>query len=113
MKGKKKSSSKLNFKKKTGNNITFDFSSNKPDADSFPFSVWAKLTREAVSGHSDELLKVSDYSGIYELRSAIAAHLSSFRGMSVDPDQIIVGAGTEYLYGLLIKLLGKDKKTAI
>lgn len=113
VKDKKKSSSKLNFKKKTRNNITFDFSSNKPDADSFPFSVWAKLTREAVSGHSDELLKVSDYSGIYELRSAIAAHLSSFRGMSVDPDQIIVGAGTEYLYGLLIKLLGKDKKYCI
>lgn len=113
VKGKKKSSSNLNFKKKTRNNITFDFSSNKPDADSFPFSVWAKLTREAVSGHSDELLKVSDYSGIYELRSAIAAHLSSFRGMSVDPDQIIVGAGTEYLYGLLIKLLGKDKKYCI
>ncbi len=113
VKVKKKSSSKLNFKKKTRNNITFDFSSNKPDADSFPFSVWAKLTREAVSGHSDELLKVSDYSGIYELRSAIAAHLSSFRGMSVDPDQIIVGAGTEYLYGLLIKLLGKDKKYCI
>ena len=113
VKGKKKSSSKLNFKKKARNNITFDFSSNKPDADSFPFSVWAKLTREAVSGHSDELLKVSDYSGIYELRSAIAAHLSSFRGMSVDPDQIIVGAGTEYLYGLLIKLLGKDKKYCI
>ncbi|WP_330393264.1 MocR-like pyridoxine biosynthesis transcription factor PdxR [Butyrivibrio hungatei] len=101
------------FQEKTRNNITFDFSSNKPDADSFPFSVWAKLTREAVSGHSDELLKVSDYSGIYELRSAIAAHLSSFRGMSVDPDQIIVGAGTEYLYGLLIKLLGKDKKYCI
>ena len=113
VKVKKKSSSKLNFKKKTRNIITFDFSSNKPDADSFPFSVWAKLTREAVSGHSDELLKVSDYSGIYELRSAIAAHLSSFRGMSVDPDQIIVGAGTEYLYGLLIKLLGKDKKYCI
>lgn len=113
VKGKKKASSKLNFKKKTRNNITFDFSSNKPDADSFPFSVWAKLTREAVSGHSDELLKVSDYSGIYELRSAIAAHLSSFRGMSVEPDQIIVGAGTEYLYGLLIKLLGKDKKYCI
>jgi GntR family transcriptional regulator/MocR family aminotransferase len=29
--------------------------------------------------------------------------------MNVDPDQIVVGAGTEYLYSLLIKLLGKDK----
>lgn len=110
---KKKSVKRLNFKKKPANNITFDFSSNKPDSESFPFSVWAKLTREAVSGHSDELLKVSDYSGIQELRSAIAMHLSSFRGMNVDPDQIIVGAGTEYLYGLLIKLFGKDKKYCI
>ena len=29
--------------------------------------------------------------------------------MNVNPDQIIIGAGTEYLYGLLIKLLGNDK----
>ena len=91
----------------------FDFSSSRLDAESFPFSVWAKLTRENVAGRSDKLLEVSESSGIYELREAIAGHLSSFRGLHVSPDQIVVGAGTEYLYGLIIKLLGKDKKYCV
>ncbi len=93
--------------------ISFDFSSNKPDTSSFPFSVWARLIRTTILDHSDDLLKVSSYNGIYELREAISDHLFSFRGMVVDPDQIVIGAGTEYLYGLLIKLLGKDKKYCI
>ena len=47
------------------------------------------------------------------LRQAIATHLEQFRGMHVQPEQIFIGAGTEYLYGLLIQLLGFDKKYAI
>ena len=47
--------------------------------------------------------------GIMALRQAIADYLHAFRGMVVNPEQIIVGAGTEYLYGLLIQLLGDDK----
>lgn len=90
-------------------NIQFDFSSNQIETSSFPFSVWAKVIRETISQKEEELLKVSPCGGVKELREAISQHLSSFRGMSVNADQIIVGAGTEYLYGLLIKLLGKDK----
>ena len=51
--------------------------------------------------------------GVPELRQAIAEHLRSFRGMSVDPERIIVGAGTEYLYGLLIQLLGRETCVAV
>lgn len=87
----------------------FDFSSNRTDSGNFPFSIWAKLMRETISLREKELLSVSPCGGVRELREAIASHLSSFRGMNVDPDQIIVGAGTEYLYGLLVKLLGTDK----
>jgi GntR family transcriptional regulator / MocR family aminotransferase len=87
----------------------FDFSSNRTDPGNFPFSIWAKLMRETISLREQELLSVSPCGGVRELREAIASHLSSFRGMNVDPDQIIVGAGTEYLYGLLVKLLGTDK----
>ena len=47
------------------------------------------------------------------LIEAIANHLKSFRGMLVDPNQIVIGAGTEYLYGLIIQLLGKDNTYAI
>ena len=91
----------------------FDLSNNKINHDNFPFSIWAKLLRETMSERSRELMEVSPTGGIYELRAAIADYLKSFRGMLVDPDQIVIGAGTEYLYGLLIQILGKNKKYCI
>lgn len=91
----------------------FDLSNNKINPDNFPFSIWAKLLRETMSERSRELMEVSPTGGIYELRAAIADYLKSFRGMLVDPDQIVIGAGTEYLYGLLIQILGKKKKYCI
>ena len=91
----------------------FDLSNNKINPDNFPFSIWAKLLRETMSERSRELMEVSPTGGIYELRAAIADYLKSFRGMLVDPDQIVIGAGTEYLYGLLIQILGKNKKYCI
>ncbi|MBO4456183.1 MAG: PLP-dependent aminotransferase family protein [Butyrivibrio sp.] len=108
----KRSEFKAKSKKKK-EEYDFDFSISRPAAESFPFSVWAKLTRENVAGRSEKLLEVSGSSGIYELREAIAGHLSSFRGLHASPDQIVVGAGTEYLYGLIIKLLGKNKKYCV
>lgn len=55
----------------------------------------------------------SPVGGIAELRDAISQHLRQFRSMAVQPEQVIVGAGTEYLYSLLIQLLGYDKKYAV
>lgn len=87
----------------------YDFTSNSTETETFPFSVWAKIMRETISSREKDLLQVSPCGGVTELKCAIANHLSSFRGMAVDPEQIIVGAGTEYLYGQLIKLLGSEK----
>lgn len=86
----------------------FDFSANHTDTGYFPFSIWARLTREMLTARREELLVPSPCGGVQELRAAIAGHLASFRGMAVDPAQILVGAGTEYLYGLLIQLLGRN-----
>lgn len=91
------------------NDWAFDFSSNTMDKNNFPFSVWAKLMRENISVNEEKLLEISPCCGVLELREAIAEYLSSFRGMAVDPKQIVIGAGTEYLYGQLVKLLGMDK----
>ena len=91
----------------------FDFTSNRTESADFPFSVWAKLMRETISRREKDLLTMSPCEGVRELREAIAAHLASFRGMTIDPDQVIIGAGTEYLYTLLIKLLGPDRIYAI
>lgn len=91
----------------------FDFSSNMIERKCFPFSTWAKVMRETISMKENELLISSPCNGIYELRRAIAKHLEEFRGMVVDPDQIVVGAGTEYLYNILIQLIGNDKKYSL
>lgn len=99
----------LSIKTPEPDNWVFDSSSNIPESETFPFSVWAKLTRKVISQKQKELLTVSPCGGVQELKNALANHLFSFRGMSVDPDQIIIGAGTEYLYGLIVKLLGADK----
>lgn len=89
--------------------LYFDFSSNQTENANFPFSVWARMLRETISRRGAALLKKSPCGGVVELRRAIAGHLSSFRAMTVEPDQIFVGAGTEYLYGTLIQLLGREK----
>lgn len=94
-------------------NFLADFSSNQTRPENFPFSIWAKLMRETFNTSSPELMTKPPCGGIIGLRKAIATHLEQFRGMHVQPEQIFIGAGTEYLYGLLIQLLGFNKKYAI
>ncbi len=90
-----------------------DLVSNMTPPANFPFSIWAKLMREVISEKSGELMKKSPWGGIMELRSAISLHLKQFRNMDVAPEQIITGAGTEYLYTLIIQLLGYNKVYAV
>ncbi len=90
-----------------------DFISNRTSHANFPFSIWAKLTREVLAGEDSTLLLPPPAGGIMELRKAIADHLYQFRGIDVSPEQIIIGAGTEYLYGLLIQLFGNEGVYAI
>lgn len=74
----------------------------------FPFSVWARLMRRILTERGAELLRATPHNGVYPLRQAIARHLYQFRGISAAPEQIVVGAGTEYLYNLIVQLLGRD-----
>lgn len=90
-----------------------NFSSNMTPPSNFPFAIWTKLMRGVLSSNPDTLLMPSPGQGLLELRKAIANHLQAFRGLDVSPNQIIIGAGTEYLYGLLIQLLGRDKCYAV
>lgn len=86
-----------------------DFSSNRSNFKCFPFSVWSKLLRECLTDYQEDLLIMPPSGGAIALRRAIANHLLAFRDMIVDPEQIIIGAGTEYLYGQIVQLLGRDK----
>jgi GntR family transcriptional regulator/MocR family aminotransferase len=48
-----------------------------------------------------------------ELREAIRHYLARNRGIHVKTEQIVVGAGSEYLYGLIVELLGRNRIYAI
>ncbi len=79
----------------------------------FPFSVWSKLQREVMLDYGENLLLPIPNQGIWELRQAISEHLAQFRGMHVSPENILIGAGTDFLCNLLIQLLGRDKVYAV
>lgn len=95
------------------NDCFADFVSNRNLPKNFPFSIWAKLTRELMSEEGAALMAIPPVGGIPELRNAIAEYMYQFRGMRVDPEQIIIGAGTEYIYGLIIQLLGSRSVFAV
>ncbi|MCH5201838.1 MAG: PLP-dependent aminotransferase family protein [Oscillospiraceae bacterium] len=91
----------------------FDFSGHLVSSEEFPFSVWSKLMRKTLLDYGNELLQPMPYNGTLILRKAICQYLFHHCGMNVNPQQVIIGAGTEYLYNLIIQLLGTDKVFAV
>ena len=93
--------------------VFLDLATGSLDRSYFPFTVWSRLMRQTILEEDTELLRAAPSNGALALRRAIAAHLRQFRGMDVDPEQIIIGAGTELLYTLIIQLLGREKRYAV
>ena len=93
--------------------ITTDFAAIHTAPENFPFTIWARILRSVISEEKEALMTPSPSAGTARLRRAICAHLRAFRGMNAAPEQIIVGAGTEYLYSLLIQLLGAERVYAV
>lgn len=79
----------------------------------FPFSVMAKTMRKVLSDYGEEILVKSPNQGCVELRLAIASYLGRSCGITVKPEQIIIGSGAEYLYSLIAQLLGNGRKFAL
>lgn len=92
-------------------NSLIDLTANSPVH--FPFSIWSRLQREVMLDLGEKLLLPLDNQGLPELRAAISKHLADFRGMQVNPQNILIGAGTDFLYNLLVQLLGRDKNYAV
>lgn len=79
----------------------------------FPLSVLSKTMRKVLTDHGELLLEKSPNSGCIELREAIRLYLARNRGISVNVEQIVIGSGSEYLYGLIVELLGRHRIYAI
>ncbi len=79
----------------------------------FPFSLWARTMRAVLSDYDRRILNRCPSGGCLELRQALSAYLGRSRGLSVTPEQIIVGAGAEYLYSLIVQLIGRARLFAL
>ena len=84
--------------------VRYDLSTRGVDPELFPFRTWARLQKELLYS-SPQLLTHGDAQGDPALRQALAEYLSEYRGVQCGPHQIVVGAGLEYLLGLLAPLL--------
>ncbi len=85
---------------------TYDFSPTQIDMSQFPFSVWRKIHKNVLSDGNEKLYAQGNARGDYGLRETIARYLHASRGVNCTPEQVIVGAGNDYLLMLLEKILG-------
>ncbi len=99
-----------NLSEQKTNPIMHTTNHNYPD---FPISVFSKTMRKVLTEQGDLMLDKSPNSGCIELRDAIKHYLARNRGINVETEQIIIGSGSEYLYSLIIELLGRNRIYAI
>lgn len=80
-----------------------------PTERDFEYSLWFKTIRKVISERGEELFIKAPSKGCAILRNAISDYLYRYRGMSADPHRIIIGSGSEQLYEIAVKLLGREK----
>lgn len=78
-------------------------------SDTFEYSLWFKTIRRVISDYGERLFVKSPGMGCAVLRNALADYLLRYRGMTANPERIVIGSGAEQLYETVVKLLGRDK----
>ena len=77
------------------------------------FAGFARTMRRVLSEYAEECMQRSPNEGTLYFRESIARYLQRSRGIHVDVSQIIVGAGSEYLYSLIVQMLGRERVYAL
>lgn len=80
--------------------IKYDFSPFAVDLSHFPYSIWKKLSKKVLD-EEDGLFLSGNPDGDLELREAICRYVCLSREVHCSPDQIIIGAGADYLLQML------------
>ncbi len=79
----------------------------------FPYSLWFRTLRKVMSDRGRRLVARSPNAGCAVLRNAIAQYLLRYRGMRAQPEQIVIGSGSEQLYQAVVRMLGSSRTYAI
>lgn len=90
----------------------YDFALNGIGVNSFPHNQWRKISREILN-EDDSLFLLGDSQGDLGIRTVLASYLHHARGVKCHPNQIIVGAGNDYLLMMLRVILGEGKQVAM
>ncbi|MDD3413245.1 MAG: PLP-dependent aminotransferase family protein [Lachnospiraceae bacterium] len=90
----------------------YNLSTGSVDTTGFPFTTWAKISKE-VMYNEPALLSQGSNQGDLTLRGTLIKYLHEFRGVNADSSQLIIGAGTEYLLSLLCRILNEVKEIAM
>jgi len=93
--------------------LMYDFAPHGIDMSAFPFSVWKRIHKNILNSNNDELWARGHAQGDHDLRVTISRYLHSSRGVNCTPEQIVVGAGNDYLLMLLEKILGRHVGVAM
>ena len=81
---------------------------NKFDDYELSFSQYARMMRRVISIYGEELTLKSPGFGTEHMRKTLAAYLRRSRRIDVDYNRIIIGSGAEYLYSMIVKVLGRN-----
>lgn len=91
----------------------YDFTPNGVDLKSFPYNTWRKLTKDCLQDDRAEMFRLGEPQGEWGLRRAICGYLHQARGVNCLPEQVIIGAGNDYLLMLLSTVIGHEHKVAL
>ena len=99
--------------KKPEEQYLYDFAVSGIAPGGFPHNAWKKISKEILMNAGDDLFLLGDPKGEESLRDAIASYLHHARGVLCRSEQIVVGAGNDYLLMLLAVLLGSNHTIAM
>lgn len=85
-----------------------DFSHGGIALEHFPYTIWRKLMIQSLYDDESASFLNGEPKGELPLREAIAKYLYQSRGVRCSTNQIIIGAGTQYLIGLLTMIIGRE-----
>ncbi|WP_260405319.1 MocR-like pyridoxine biosynthesis transcription factor PdxR [Paenibacillus sp. 598K] len=93
--------------------VKYDFRYGDVDAAHFPLATWRKLSHQCLLPEQSSLYSYGESQGDRALRLQLSSYLYNSRGVNSSAEQIILGAGVQYLTGLLCGLLRSVTGTAI
>lgn len=106
---KELNSEKLRRKKQ----YKYEFYSSRVDLEGFPYTIWRRIYKELLTEENKELLQIGHSQGDRNLRESINNYLRFSRGVNTNIDNIIIGAGSEYLTQIIINILGRNKTFSV